>query len=127
MDNHSLYHYGIPGMRWGVRRSKRQLTRAKRKADIHDDYKRNHDKKSIKSMSDQELQTRINRLNKEKQYKDLKSQAGVVNKGHSAVKKYAAIAGTITVAAATTTTLAVKYGKPIVNKILEKRKVAWVL
>jgi hypothetical protein len=29
MDNNSLQHYGIPGMRWGVRRSKAQLRRAR--------------------------------------------------------------------------------------------------
>lgn len=29
MDNNSLTHYGIPGMRWGVRRSKAQLRRAR--------------------------------------------------------------------------------------------------
>ena len=128
MDNYSLYHYGIPGMRWGVRRSQKQLARSrKRKPDIHDDYKRTHEKKSIKSMSDTELQNRINRLNKEKQYKDLKSQTGVIDKGHKAVKKYVAIAGTITAAAAATTALAAKYGKPVLNKIIEKQKIAWVL
>ena len=78
-------------------------------------------------MSDTELQNRINRLNKEKQYKDLKSQTGVIDKGHKAVKKYVAIAGTITAAAAATTALAAKYGKPVLNKIIEKQKIAWVL
>lgn len=29
MENNSLKHYGIPGMRWGVRRSKAQLRRAR--------------------------------------------------------------------------------------------------
>ena len=29
MDNNSLNHYGIPGMRWGVRRTKAQLRRAR--------------------------------------------------------------------------------------------------
>lgn len=127
MVYNDLYHYGIPGMRWGVRRSKKSLARARKKSNIHDDYKNAHNKKSIKSMSNDELDSRIKRLNKEKQYNDLKKQAGVVNTGHSAVKKYVAIVGTLTAAAAATTGLAIKYGKPIVNKIIEKQKIAWVL
>lgn len=127
MVYNELYHYGIPGMRWGVRRSKRSLARARKKANIHDDYKNAHNKKSIKSMSNSELDSRINRLNKEKQYKSLKKQAGVVDTGHNAVKKYVAIVGTLSAAAAATTGLAIKYGKPIANKIIEKQKIAWVL
>ncbi len=51
-------HYGTKGMRWGVRRSKKQLTRSSSKSST----------KSVKSMSDTELRTAINRMNMEQQY-----------------------------------------------------------
>ena len=129
MDYNYLYHYGIPGMRWGVRRSKKSLARARKKANIHDDYKNAHNKKSIKSMSNAELDSRISRLNKEKQYKNLRlSEKGrLMDVGHKQLQKYALLGTTLVGVAATTTTIAVKYGKPVVNKILEHRKVAWVL
>lgn len=62
MDDKSLYHFGVKGMRWGVRRSHSQLGQ---EGKIRSDSKKNHE---IKSMSDQELRNRLNRLQMEKQY-----------------------------------------------------------
>ena len=109
MMNDELYHYGILGMRWGVRRyqkkdgtltnsgkkrydkemerlkaeekiiknknrtqSKLEKLEAKRKS--VEELKKNSNKpkeKSVKEYSDAELRERVNRLQLEKQYKDL--------------------------------------------------------
>lgn len=98
MDN-SLQHWGIKGMRWGVRRFRKKdgsLTSAGKKRysdDAHDDYKKAHDNKSLKSMSDAELRARNNRLQMEAQYNNL------TKKKVSAGRKFAT---TILVGAATT-------------------------
>lgn len=74
-----LEHFGILGMHWGIRRyqnpdgsytaeGKRRKSKGKT---YSDDYWNSHDKKDPKYMSDKELQKRINRLNNEKQYKNL--------------------------------------------------------
>lgn len=109
MMNDELYHYGVLGMRWGVRRyqkkdgtltnsgkkrydkemerlkaeekiiknknrtqSKLEKLEAKRKS--VEELKKNLNKpkeKSVKEYSDAELRERVNRLQLEKQYKDL--------------------------------------------------------
>lgn len=79
-----LAHYGIPRMKWGVRRYQNKdgsLTPEGRKrygydddddvVDSHDDYKKAHKRASVRSMSDQELRNRLNRLQMEKQYAQL--------------------------------------------------------
>lgn len=75
MTQNELAHYGILGMKWGIRRTEAQLARARGKKtpdeDASDDYKKAHSKKSVKSMSDKELRDRLNRLNMEQQYKKL--------------------------------------------------------
>lgn len=81
MSKDELYHYGIKGQKWGVRRFQNKdgsLTPAGRKRQkqnddgpIHEDYSKSHNTKSVKSMSDKELRDRINRLNMERQYAQL--------------------------------------------------------
>ena len=67
-----LAHYGVLGMKWGVRKNKTKGGLRKRKSTpVHDDYKKAHGGKSVKSMSDQELRSRLNRLNMEKQYNQI--------------------------------------------------------
>lgn len=84
MDNNELMHYGILGMKWGIRRTPEQLGR-KSKSNSKENEKYNSknskkitksssnssSKKSVKDMSDAELREKINRLQLEKQYKDL--------------------------------------------------------
>lgn len=97
-----IQHHGIPGMRWGIRRYQNKdgtLTAAgrKRAEKMKEEYtaltgkklirkptkktnesdqkgKENVDRKSIKEMSDNEVQKRIDRLQKEKQLMSLQSE-----------------------------------------------------
>ena len=80
MDNNELYHYGVLGMKWGVRKSRgggvsktgRRGRTTKERPQAHEDYKKAHSKKPVREMSDAELRERINRLDMEKRYRDLK-------------------------------------------------------
>lgn len=102
-----LYHYGILGMKWGIRRTPEQLARARKKSsnkNIHEDYKKAHDNKSVKEMSDAELRARVNRLNMEQQYS--KMNPNTVQKGKNFTSNALKTIGTV---AATTTTIITIY------------------
>ena len=66
-----LTHYGVPGMKWGVRKQK-----------PHSDsiIKRPRTKKGIRQMSNKEMQRSINRLQLESNYKRLRTSKTGVNK-----------------------------------------------
>lgn len=82
MDNNTLKHYGVLGMKWGVRRTPAQLGNGKssrvkekmtpfgKKKTVKPDETKPK-KRTIKDLSDAELQERIKRLDLEKRYKDL--------------------------------------------------------
>lgn len=114
-----LYHWGIKGMKWGVRRYQNKdgtLTSEGKKhySQDHEDYTRVHTKKSVREMSDSELNARINRLQKEQQYERLTASP-------SKLRKAIKIAGTTATALGTVMTLynngsnAMKLGKSIVE------------
>ena len=80
--NNVIYHFGIKGMKWGIRRYQNKdgsLTAAGKKR--YSDSSSVND--GIKDLTDQELRDRINRLNLEKQYRDLTIPSGLkqINKG----------------------------------------------
>ena len=76
-SNDYLQHYGVLGMKWGRRKARydnpsdKTKTRPSESTSIISKTKNTKSKKSIKSLSYEELRARINRLNMEKQYRDL--------------------------------------------------------
>lgn len=117
-NNHELYHYGVLGMKWGVRRAQRKINRIDRKADKKNwsNDQREVAKiktKKVKQMSNAELQKLNQRNQLEITNRELKQKQ---NRGKRAVKAFINTAGTIT---AVTAAAAVykKHGNQILDKI----------
>ena len=87
-----LKHYGIKGMRWGVRRSEKQLAaaRAANLADSEDAARAKDVARKIQSaggrtssISNEDMQLLINRMNLEKNYKNILAQEAKAKKENS--------------------------------------------
>ena len=92
MDNNELKHYGVLGMKWGTRRSQKQLARignkAKKKGWSEDAESAAKIKtKKLKQMSNADLKKINERMRLENEYKNLKKQQ------KSAGKKFASEIG----------------------------------
>lgn len=116
--NDELYHYGVLGMRWGVHRSKSGSSGSGKRSKgskqaIDPSYKKAHAKRKLKYTSDSELREINNRLNAERQYKDL---TRTKSKGKAAVDAFTNTAKTI-VAVAGAYKIYKKYGGEILKKI----------
>ena len=106
MNNNELLHYGILGMKWGVRRTEAQLARARSKGEVSEDYAKAHSKKSVRSMSDSELRSRLNRIQMEQQYaKVLESDIGA---GRRFVNKAIKAGTTVATLTTTATTISIR-------------------
>lgn len=98
MSEHEIYHHGIKGMKWGVRRTPAQLghkTSSKKRIEgSNTERKKPKQKKKTqptrkdpKEMSYEELQQAVNRLNLEQRYNQLNPQH--VSAGKKFVQKVA--------------------------------------
>ena len=101
MENNELYHYGVLGMRWGVRRYQNEdgsytnAGKRRKREPPHEDYTRAHDRKKVSEMSDRELQQRLNRLSNEEQYRKKTAKPSALQRGKNFVMGAVAMAGTI--------------------------------
>lgn len=70
-----IAHFGVKGMKWGVRKNPDGLTRRQRKEQSYsDDYAsyKTLKKRKTSTMSNDEMQVLVRRMQLETQYKDLK-------------------------------------------------------
>ena len=88
INEEELMHYGVLGMRWGVRRaSKRRGGSKKKKAS------RQSQQQPKRRMSNKELQSRVRRMKLEQQYRDLTND--LTPKKKSKIEKLISTADTV--------------------------------
>lgn len=110
----SLFHWGIPGMKWGIRRrSSRGSTRPE--SEDHKTVKTLRSKK-VSEMSNDELKKLTTRLQLEKQLKDL--SASDVSMGQKIVQEVLGNAGKQLAAKYVAT--AVEKGLPKILEVIKK-------
>lgn len=95
MDN-ALKHYGILGMKWGIRRSPEELGHPrgmrKKEKSTSSDYDKAHSKKPVSQMSNKELQDRLSRLRMEREYQSFNPSK--LKRAYQAVGTAIAVVGT---------------------------------
>ena len=117
MNELELYHHGIKGQRWGVRRYRNEdgsLTdagkrRYNRELKRQNREEKRYKKRSLSYMSDEELSGKVRRLEMSKRYKDLSRDTDSFRRGkNETVATIAAIGGVVATAGAFAT-LMLKY------------------
>ena len=122
MNNQELYHYGVLGMRWGVRRTPEQLARSRKsKTDgWSEDAKTAHElkKKSVGQMSNAELRKLTERQQLEINYSRL--NPGHIKRGMMAIGGVAAGLGTVA-GLVTNGSKIIRMGKKVAGKFIKAK------
>ena len=108
MVNNELYHYGVLGMKWGVRRTPKQISADSARI-------KNIRKKRVDEMSNQDLKDANNRLNLERNYRDLTRKKTIGKKVLEGMKTF-----TLTVATVAAAYKSAKVVKDATGKVLDK-------
>ena len=103
LDTTKLAHFGIKGMKWGIRRSDAQLARARGTASndsvdavrARETLAKIQSTGSLSSVSDADLNHLTNRLNTEKRYADIQESIGKTAKLDAKTKKYLGYGNTL--------------------------------
>lgn len=119
MNEYELYHHGVKGMKWGIRKDK--LSRVQRKAkrgNWSDDARTASEirTKKPKQMTNAEMRKLNERTRLEREYQQLHPNA--VTKGISYVGKSAAVMGTVLLFAGNSGKV-ISLGKSVGNKIID--------
>lgn len=133
MNDYILVHHGVKGMRWGVRRSRSEITADRKRRSVSNlnsaksiandsagafrgmsnvagtvaNIRRPSKKvkKELGKMSDQELRAKINRMNMEQQYADLSPSRTA--RGASYAKSVLEVAGSLAMIGASSIGIAI--------------------
>ena len=89
INEEELMHYGVLGMRWGVRRASKRTGSSKKGKK----KKASGQPQQQRRMSNKELQSRVKRMKLEKQYRELTSE--LIPKEKSKIEKLISAAETV--------------------------------